>query len=66
MLHNQYDSAASSTYKKNDTSVTIHYGSGSMTGKMSNDNLNIGGFTVPKVDFAEATTEPGTAFLYGK
>lgn len=37
-----------------------------MTGQVSNDNLEIGGFVVPGIDFAEATTEPGTAFLYGK
>jgi saccharopepsin len=51
---------------KNGSDVTIHYGSGSMTGLVSNDNLEIGGFVVPGVDFAEATSEPGTAFLYGK
>ena len=37
-----------------------------MTGRVSNDNLEIGGFVVPGIDFAEATTEPGNAFLYGK
>lgn len=66
MLHQQYDSGASSSYSKNDTDVSIHYGSGSMMGKVSKDNLEIGGIVVPGIDFAEATSEPGTAFLYGK
>jgi saccharopepsin len=66
MLHQQYDSSASSTYVKNDSSVSIHYGSGSMQGKISKDTVDIGGIVLNDTMFAEATAEPGDSFLYGK
>lgn len=46
MLHNKYDSSASSTYKPNGTSLEIRYGSGSMTGFLSTDVVSIGGVKV--------------------
>lgn len=66
MLHSQYDSSASSTYQKNGTDVSIHYGSGSMQGKVSQDTIDVGGIVLNNTQFAEATSEPGDAFLYGK
>ncbi|KAF9259540.1 Asp-domain-containing protein [Marasmius fiardii PR-910] len=65
-LHAKYDSSSSSTYKANGTEFEIHYGSGSMTGFVSNDKLTIGDLTIPHQDFAEAVTEPGLAFAFGK
>ncbi|KAI1880133.1 hypothetical protein JX265_001754 [Neoarthrinium moseri] len=65
-LHSKYDSSASSTYKKNGTEFEIRYGSGSMTGFVSQDTLTIGDLTIKKQDFAEATTEPGLAFAFGR
>ncbi|CAK5275511.1 unnamed protein product [Mycena citricolor] len=65
-LHAKYDASASSTYKKNGTTFEIHYGSGSMEGIVSNDMFTIGDLKVPKLDFAEATKEPGLAFAFGK
>ena len=65
-LHSKYDSSASSTYKANGTSFEIHYGSGSLTGFVSQDTMTIGDVTVPKQDFAEATSEPGLAFAFGR
>ncbi|CAK5263041.1 unnamed protein product, partial [Mycena citricolor] len=65
-LHAKYDASASSTYKKNGTTFEIHYGSGSMEGFVSNDMFTIGDLKVPKLDFAEATKEPGLAFAFGK
>merc|ERR1712054_621959 len=53
-LHSTYDSDASSTYKKNGSEFEIHYGSGSLTGYVSQE------------DFAEATSEPGLAFAFGR
>lgn len=65
-LHSKYDSSASSTYKKNGSSFDIAYGSGSLSGFVSKDTLKIGDLTVKGQDFAEATSEPGLAFAFGK
>ncbi|KAG6917888.1 hypothetical protein DXG01_000497 [Tephrocybe rancida] len=65
-LHTKYDSSASSTYKANGTEFSIQYGSGSMEGFVSNDQLTIGDLEIPNQDFAEATKEPGLAFAFGK
>jgi saccharopepsin len=65
-LHTKYDSSASSTYKKNGSDFEIHYGSGSLTGFVSQDTMSIGDLTIKKQDFAEATSEPGLAFAFGR
>ncbi|PHH91159.1 hypothetical protein CDD83_1493 [Cordyceps sp. RAO-2017] len=65
-LHTKYDSSASSTFKKNGSSFEIHYGSGSLTGFVSNDVVKVGDLTIKNQDFAEATTEPGLAFAFGR
>ena len=65
-LHNKYDSSASSTYKKNGTSFEIRYGSGELSGFVSNDVFQIGDLKVKHQDFAEATSEPGLAFAFGR
>ncbi|KAI1489251.1 Asp-domain-containing protein [Biscogniauxia mediterranea] len=65
-LHSKYDSSSSSTYKKNGTEFEIRYGSGSLSGFVSQDTLTIGDITVQNQDFAEATSEPGLAFAFGR
>jgi saccharopepsin len=65
-LHSKYDCEASETYQANGTEFKIRYGSGSLEGVISNDVLTIGDLTVPDVDFAESTKEPGLAFAFGK
>merc|ERR1711918_30144 len=65
-LHAKYDSSKSSTYVKNGSSFSIQYGSGSLTGFVSEDNVMIGNVTVDKQLFCEATNEPGLAFKIGK
>lgn len=65
-LHAKYDSKASSTYKANGTEFEIKYGSGSVSGHLSQDLLTIGGLEIPKQVFGEATNEPGLAFAFGK
>jgi len=65
-LHTKYDSSASSTYKKNGSSFEIRYGSGSLSGFISQDTLQIGDLKVKEQDFAEATQEPGLAFAFGR
>ncbi|KAL8404537.1 hypothetical protein RB594_009404 [Gaeumannomyces avenae] len=65
-LHSKYDSSASSTYKKNGTEFEITYGSGSLSGFVSNDVMQIGDIKIKNQDFAEATKEPGLAFAFGR
>merc|ERR550519_1081323 len=62
-LHHRYDSTKSSTYKANGTKFEIHYGSGSMSGFLSTDTCCIAGVCATDQTFAEATHEPGLAFI---
>jgi saccharopepsin len=65
-LHNKYDSSASKTYKSNGTSFEIRYGSGSLSGFVSRDDVTIGDIQIKDQLFAEATNEPGLAFAFGR
>ncbi|KAI0195218.1 vacuolar protease A-like protein [Xylaria flabelliformis] len=65
-LHSKYDSSSSSTYKKNGTDFEIRYGSGSLSGFVSQDDVTIGDLKIKGQDFAEATSEPGLAFAFGR
>ncbi|KAJ6021358.1 hypothetical protein N7540_006862 [Penicillium herquei] len=65
-LHSKYDSSSSSTYQKNGTEFSIKYGSGSLSGFVSQDTVQIGDLKIKEQDFAEATSEPGLAFAFGR
>jgi len=65
-LHSKYDSSSSSSYKKNGSEFGIRYGSGEVSGYISEDTLHIGDLKVKKQLFGEATNEPGLAFAFGR
>lgn len=65
-LHSKYDASASSTYKKNGSDFEIRYGSGSLSGFVSQDTVQLGDMKIKHQDFAEATSEPGLAFAFGR
>ncbi|KAL3146574.1 hypothetical protein ABBQ32_000814 [Trebouxia sp. C0010 RCD-2024] len=65
-LHHKYYAANSATYTKNNTKFAIQYGSGSLSGFLSSDILTFGSLEVQHQTFAEATKEPGLAFVAAK
>ena|SRR6478609_7899894 len=65
-LHNRYDSTKSTTYVANGTTFEIQYGSGSMSGVVSNEMLKIGEISLESQDFAESIKEPGMAFIMAR
>lgn len=64
--HKKYDHDLSRSYRKNGSEFKITYGSGSLSGYLSQDVLNLGDFLITDQVFAEATDLPGLAFSQGK
>lgn len=65
-LHNKYDHTESKTYVQNGTDFQIRYGSGSLTGFCSEDNVMIASITAHNQTFAEAVKQPGITFVAAK
>jgi len=61
--HNKYHSKDSSTYVEDGSDFEIRYGSGSMKGFVSIDKVCVANVCVDSQSFAEATKEPGIAFV---
>lgn len=66
LLHNRYDHTKSSTYVANGRTFNITYGSGAVTGFLSQDTNSVGGIDVKGQVFGEVTSESGLSFLFGK
>jgi len=64
--HRKYDSTKSSTYRADGRPFEIQYGSGSMKGFISTDTTCVADLCVKAQKFAEATNEPGIAFVMAK
>lgn len=65
-LHSKYKSSSSSSYKKNGESCMISYGSGSIYGFFSEDDVLVGNITIKNQKFIEATREPSISFIVAK
>ncbi|KAG0632170.1 hypothetical protein M758_1G309800 [Ceratodon purpureus] len=65
-FHHKYRASKSTSYKADGTSFAIQYGTGSMEGFLSVDDVTLGDLTVKEQVFAEATKEPGVTFLAAK
>ncbi|XP_029361757.1 pepsin A-like [Echeneis naucrates] len=55
--HRKFDPQQSSTYVWDGRSLSIQYGTGSMTGYLASDNVEVGGITVSKQVFGMSQTE---------
>jgi phytepsin len=62
-FHSQYNAKKSSTYVANGQKFSIQYGSGAVSGFLSQDSVTIGGIKIRQQVFAEVTGEPGITFL---
>ena len=65
-LHAKYESGDSATAETKGDAFAIQYGSGSLSGFLSADTLTWGGLEIKHQVFAEATKEPGLAFMFAK
>ncbi|KAK4471388.1 hypothetical protein MN116_004820 [Schistosoma mekongi] len=63
LLHRKYDSSRSSTYVRNGTKFSIRYGTGSLSGFLSTDSLQLGSIGIKGQTFGEATKQPGLVFV---
>ncbi|KAF3454743.1 hypothetical protein FNV43_RR05191 [Rhamnella rubrinervis] len=66
LFHSRYKSSRSSSYTKNGKSCEIRYGSGSISGFFSQDNVEVGDLIVKDQVFIEATREGSLSFVLGK
>ncbi|XP_064400417.1 lysosomal aspartic protease-like [Halichondria panicea] len=64
--HQKYYSNTSSTYVANGKSFAIQYGTGNLSGFLSQDTVTVAGIAVKNQIFAEATVQPGNTFVNAK
>jgi cathepsin D len=61
--HNKYNESASSTYEANGETFEIEYGTGRLSGFLSEDTCWISDLQIVHQTFAEAVKEPGITFI---
>eukprot|EP00939_MAST-03C_sp_MAST-3C-sp1_P002843 g2843.t1 len=57
--HDLYDSSKSATFDKNGQTFQVAYGSGTCAGFLSEDTVQLGGFSAEHLTFGEITDQPG-------
>ncbi|XP_056349091.1 pepsin A-like [Oenanthe melanoleuca] len=62
--HNRFNPSESSTFLSTNDTLFIAYGTGSMTGILGYDTVNVAGINVRNQIFGLAETEPGDFFYY--
>jgi len=62
-LHNKYYESESSTYVANGTVFNITYGSGTLSGFLSTDDVTLGALKIKLQTFAEATVLEGLSWI---
>ncbi|NXU88369.1 PEPA protein, partial [Xiphorhynchus elegans] len=62
--HNRFNPADSSTFVSTNDTLFIAYGTGSMSGVLGYDTVNVAGINVQDQIFGLAETEPGSFFYY--
>ncbi|NXR53192.1 PEPA protein, partial [Hippolais icterina] len=62
--HNRFNPSESSTFLSTNDTLFIAYGTGSMTGVLGYDTVNVAGINVRNQIFGLAETEPGDFFYY--
>ncbi|NXP25788.1 PEPA protein, partial [Scytalopus superciliaris] len=62
--HNRFNPSASSTFLSTNDTLFIAYGTGSMSGVLGYDTVNVAGINVLNQVFGLAETEPGNFFYY--
>ncbi|NWR07920.1 PEPA protein, partial [Paradoxornis webbianus] len=62
--HNRFNPAESSTFLSTNDTLFIAYGTGSMTGVLGYDTVDVAGINVRNQIFGLAETEPGDFFYY--
>jgi cathepsin D len=65
-IHHKYFHNRSSTYVPNGKNFSIQYGTGSLTGFLSQDTVTVAGISVKNQVFGEATQQPGSTFIDDK
>ncbi|PSS00343.1 Aspartic proteinase [Actinidia chinensis var. chinensis] len=63
LFHSKYKHAKSTTYQKNGKTIAIQYGSGAVSGFLSQDNIKVGDLLVKDQLFMEATKEGSLTFV---
>ncbi|XP_067863877.1 pepsin A-like [Heptranchias perlo] len=66
MDHHRFNPKKSSTYQSNDQSLSIQYGTGSMTGILGYDTVRLSNVAISNQEFGLSETEPGSFFTYCK
>ncbi|XP_073472026.1 gastricsin-like [Aquarana catesbeiana] len=64
--HPQFNPSQSSSYSSNQQQFSLQYGTGSLTGILGYDTVQIQNIAISQQEFGLSVTEPGTNFVYAQ